>query len=420
MAMTHMRNLKSGLAGLQAANGPLGQNSSFRHLSRLSIHMTQHVLPVAGQSSSQGLHPPPVLAVLVSSTVDTDPPFGELNLFLQEVIYCAAERHMIAYVVTLPALVSLSPPIAGWTYHNGKWHQAHFPVPNVVYNRIPSRKIEHSSVYQRLKQTLQERNIYLFNQTFLNKWLVHHHLSMADELKPFLPETHRFDGKASLAMMLSKYPTVFLKPIHGSLGRGIYKLNRLGEGFTSVYSTLNGEIVKSFPRFKSLVVYLSKRINKNNYIIQEGIPILQLKGRPVDFRALMQKNRQGKWSVTSMVARIGAENRFVSNISRGGEVAKLVETLQKCQIPEIKQIRRSMITIAKRVCQVIDQSLDDHFGELGVDLALTHSGRIYILEVNSKPSKTDHTLLSNNQETKGRPSVHRLLDYCLYLIMYNK
>ncbi|MDQ0338070.1 glutathione synthase/RimK-type ligase-like ATP-grasp enzyme [Caldalkalibacillus uzonensis] len=389
-------------------------------MSSLPVVSDAHILPVSEPPSSQILQSQPVLAVLVSSTVKTEPPFGEMNLFFQEVIYFAERRRMMAYIVTLQDLAPLSLPILGWTYHNGKWHRRYFPVPDVVYNRIPSRKIERSSMYQRLKQELEERNIPLFNQTFLNKWTVHHHLSKVDQLKPFLPETHRFDGKASLAMMLSKYPTVFLKPVHGSLGRGIYKIKRLRTGFTSEYSTLNGEIVKSFPRFKTLVIYLSKRINKHHYMIQEGIPILHVEGRPVDFRALMQKNGQGQWSVTSMVARIGSANRFVSNISRGGEVAKVLETLRKCQIPQVKETRRNLTALAKRVCQVIDQTQDGHFGELGVDLALTHTGRIYILEVNSKPSKTDNTLPDKGLKSKGRPSVHRLLDYTLFLIMSKK
>ena len=74
--------------------------------------------------------------------------------------------------------------------------------------------------------------------------------------------------------------------------------------------------------------------------------------------------------------------------------------------------------MAKLACEIIDVHHQGQFGELGVDLAITRSGKIYLLELNSKPSKADNTLTLPSP--KGRPSVHRLLDYTLFLTKHEQ
>lgn len=64
------------------------------------------------------------------------------------------------------------------------------------------------------------------------------------------------------------------------------------------------------------------------------------------------------------------------------------------------------------IAKGIEQAIPAHFGELGIDLAMDTTGRVWLLEVNSKPSKNDNTPLS---ESKIRPSVKAMLEYSTYL-----
>lgn len=365
------------------------------------------------QPASRTLELKPILAILISHT-QHPAPFGELNDFLKELILAAKKRAVLAYVVTIHDLLPLQAPLNGWTWEKNRWIKRAFPLPHVVYNRIPSRKIERTNLYKTLKNKLAQHKIILFNQTFLNKWETHLILTNSNSLKKHLPETMILDRASTLEMMLNKHPVIFLKPVHGSLGKGIYKIKQTPYGYKSAYSTLSGEIQRRFPTVKSLVSFLNKRIKKA-YIIQEGINILTYAGRPIDFRILMQKNRKGRWAVTSMVARIGAENRIVSNIARGGEMARVTQTLKQCGISNPAAMRTHLAQLAKKVAQVIDQEQKGTFGELGVDLAVSTTEQIYILEVNSKPSKTQDALPGLGRGGKGRPSVQRLLDYTFYL-----
>lgn len=355
----------------------------------------------------------PVFAILVSGVSKADPPFAPLNAFCEEVIRIAKQRHILAYVVTLAELSKEEGYVEAWTFNQNKWKKERLPSPQVVYNRIPTKKIEETKAFTQLKNKFSKQKTYLFNQTFLNKWEVHETLKESKELDQHLPDTHLFQGPLTFKTMIEQYPVVFIKPVHGSLGRKIYRISRKINGFQSQYSTPNGQLQKHFGRLSQLYSFLSKRVNPNKNIIQQGIPLLSLNGGAIDFRALMHKNKLGEWAVTSMVARIGEENRFVSNIARGGALGKVGTVLKKCNVSQPNAVKKNLLLVAKNACDVLEKNNKGHFGELGIDLAVSKTGQIYILEINSKPSKTEDSIFSS--QTKGRPSVHRLLDYTLYL-----
>lgn len=360
----------------------------------------------------------PVFAILVSRVSKIRPPFSDLNQFSEELMQVAKNRHVLAYVVSLPELLKDKSTITGWTYTNNMWKKRNFPYPQVLYNRIISRKVENSHLYHEFTKNLAAKSVSLFNQTFLDKWEVYQKLNDDHKIIPYLPKTKLFQGPLTLKEMVHSYPVLFIKPVHGSMGRGIYRVSKTWNGFDLQYSSTQGQKRKHFSQLNHLYTFLASRIKSKRFIVQEGIPILHLHERPVDFRILMQKNKTGKWAVTSMVSRIGPINRFVSNIARGGEISRIITTLKKCCISQPHKIRRQLLSIAKLSCESIEAHNPGLFAELGVDLAVTRSGKIYLLELNSKPSKSDNTVtLPNN---KGRPSVHRLLDYTLFLTNYQK
>lgn len=360
----------------------------------------------------------PVLAILVSQVSTQKPPFADLNQFSEELIQVARKNHILAYVVSLPDIAKGGNSVNGWIYTNKGWKRKLMPIPQVLYNRISSRKIEKSKLFKEFTKSLPSRSIQLFNQTFLDKWEVYGLLSKEPKLIPYLPKTKLFQGLQSLRMMIRAYPILFIKPIHGAMGRGIYRLSRSWMGYDLQYSALEGQKHKHFSNLTSVYTFIRKKLSKQTAIVQEGIPIIHLQERAVDFRILMQKNRAGNWAVTSSVARIGPSNRFVSNIARGGEINRISTTLKKCGVAEPEKIIKKLAAIAKLSCETIDRYHQGHFGELGVDLAVTRSGKVYILELNSKPSKADNTLTIPS--TKGRPSVHRLLEYTLFLANMQK
>jgi len=173
---------------------------------------------------------------------------------------------------------------------------------------------------------------------------------------------------------------------------------------------LNGARRITFSTLQQLFASVSSHMRTRRYQIQQGLKLMEVGGRPVDYRALVQRNQQGQWAITSVMARIAANNTFVSNLARGGSLSTVSEAVAKSNLaPGIRtavyaRLRNAALNIAKGV----DTQIEGHFAELGVDLAVDSGGRVWLLEVNSKPSKDDNTPATDN---KIRPSVKQLVLY---------
>jgi hypothetical protein len=67
---------------------------------------------------------------------------------------------------------------------------------------------------------------------------------------------------------------------------------------------------------------------------------------------------------------------------------------------------------ALQLAKGIETQIPSHFAELGIDLAADKSGKVWLIEINSKPSKDDNTPLV---EDKIRPSVIKVVQYAQFL-----
>jgi glutathione synthase/RimK-type ligase-like ATP-grasp enzyme len=337
---------------------------------------------------------------------------GPLTKFLDECVLASSTKG-IAVVVFQPQHIQLEKrEVTGWAKERGKWTSATFPYPDIIYNRIMSRRIEElPAVQAKLNKLSKHHNIPIFNERFLDKGQVHAILQKDEAIAHLLPYTVPFNLKR-VKEAFTHYPILYLKPTNGSLGSGIIRLTRSNKIYLYQYATANGSITRTARSFVQLGKILTQKIKQQPYIIQQGLVLVTFDKRPVDFRVLLQKNRQGKWSVTSTVARIANDRQIVSNLARGGTLRKVPELLAELKLrtkPSSQEIRQRALTIAHS----FERHANGHFAELGIDLALDTNGRIWLLEINSKPSKTDDSVL--NQGGKIRPSVSKLLDYVHHL-----
>ncbi|MFC4322134.1 YheC/YheD family endospore coat-associated protein [Litchfieldia salsa] len=305
----------------------------------------------------------------------------------------------------------------GYIFQQGSWKKSTVPNPHVVHNRIHSRKREKSELFKQFSTKLTELEIPYYNDHFLNKWEVHEVLEKEEHLSPYVPETNLLLNKQVLEEMLAKHSYVFIKPIHGSQGRKIFKINVLDDGSYELdYTTFAKEMETKYDTIHSLFLSLRTRLNKQGYIIQQGIPLFSYQGRPLDFRFLCQKAEKNDWKITSIVARVSAKDDFVSNLSRGGEVKKIEEVLKESFLEkDIRQIKKLMSELATEIASLIDSSIPGFFGELGIDLALDKEGKPWLIEVNTKPSKDQDP---KRFSSKIRPSAKAIIKHCLYLANY--
>ncbi|WP_308638678.1 YheC/YheD family endospore coat-associated protein [Paenibacillus silvisoli] len=359
----------------------------------------------------------PLIGVLISrdDPEQRDRPFGSITMFCKELVDACAAQGAHVYFFTPDHIKDNFNTLEGWVYADG-WRKIPVPVPDVVNNRLTSRKLENRpNVQLFIKETKQRHNSIIFNEKFLDKAEVFEALSKDASLGRYLPESHVLRSYQVLKSMCIRYNTVFLKPVRGSLGKGIIRISRLdGDSYSAQYATTAGTRRQHFGGIDKLYASLSGKMKTVRYQIQQGLHLIDITGRPVDFRALVQKNEKGIWALTSIVARTAGSHHFVSNLARGGTLSTVKEAVSKSNLSNANghdapaKLQRAALEIAKG----IDTHIPAHFGELGIDLALDSGGRVWLLEVNSKPSKNDNTPLPDQ---KIRPSVRNMVRYARHL-----
>lgn len=361
----------------------------------------------------------PLIGVLVSRDYPqlADKPFGSITMFCKELVDACASQGAYVYFFTPNLIASNAGSLEAWVYAGG-WKRTTVPYPDVVNNRLTSRKLENKpNVQQFLKDVKTKNKASVFNEKFLDKTEVFDALKQDESLIRYLPESHLLRNYTMLKSMCSRYSSVFLKPVRGSLGKGIIRITR-AEGssqYQAMFATAAGTQKQTYGSLLKLFSSISSKMKSNRYQVQQGLQLIEIQKRPVDFRALVQKNASGNWTITSIVARTAGNHHFVSNLARGGTLSKVKEAVLKSDLASgvsrsgtTGRLRNAALAIAKG----IEKHIPAHFGELGIDLALDTSGRIWLLEVNSKPSKNDNTPLTDN---KIRPSVKLMLQYSRYL-----
>lgn len=368
------------------------------------------------RASGPSLQLGPVLAVMVNQVKrqHLERPFGNNTDFCRELVDACQSEGIIVYFVPPDMLRTSGSLLEGWTYYNG-WRKLSFPFPHVVYNRLTSRILENKSHVQQFMKAVKSRyRTKIFNERYLHKNEVFQVLKKVPALRKYLPESHALTGFTILNAMCRRHQTIFLKPILGSLGKGIIRITRQSDGkFISHSTHMKGATAQTFSSTAKLYASLAGKMKVRRYQIQQGLRLLSIGSRPIDFRALVQKNRESRWEVTSIVARIAGNHHFVSNLARGGTLSTVKEALSRAKGVPIKATNDRLRKAAVDIAQGIEAQIPQNFGELGVDLAVDQRGKVWLIEVNSKPSKNDNTPLENNR--KIRPSVYKATKYIRHL-----
>ncbi|MBD1373099.1 YheC/YheD family protein [Hazenella sp. IB182357] len=359
----------------------------------------------------------PILGILMNPHQEIEKEkievFGLMSNFLSECAQVGKSRGLVVMIFTPREIEVGATTLSGWILDNGMWKKTTLPLPDTIYNRITSRKIEQQQDTQdKLNFLKQQKQIPIFNEMFLNKFEVYQILVASNQIRKILPETRVFHA-TNFKEMSHQYPVLYLKPDNGSLGSGIIRITHAGGKWVYESATPNGTLTKTASSLVTMSKMLSKRIGKQAYLVQQGLYLVKYDGnRQVDFRVLAQKNSVGKWQITSAVGRIANDQHIVSNLARGGTIRKASDVLAELKLarrPSITQLKSRALEIAN----AFDELVNGHFAELGIDLAIDVNGYIWLIEINSKPSKTNDTVI--DQSVVARPSVMRLMDYVLYL-----
>ncbi|MDN9008985.1 YheC/YheD family protein [Brevibacillus laterosporus] len=296
-----------------------------------------------------------------------------------------------------------------WSREKG-WLSKRFPWPDVVIDRYRYRS---DQAFKKYLDFRKRNHMHYANNRLANKWKVHQVLSAEPSMVKWLPETYLYTEER-IAKLLGSYSLVYIKPVNGTGGRGIVKVERVGNHYELLGRNDQRKKIKA--SCKTLIEttkWLDTWKRKDKWIVQQGLHIELLPARSVDVRLLIQKEQTGVWDVTGMGVRIGPIHSATSNLHGGGQAKELASFLESLFGAERAQmIKKECHQLAKRTALTVER----HFGrmmELALDIGIDVNGFIWLIEVNPKPGREIFRELG--QMKTYQQAIERPIQYAKYL-----
>lgn len=234
-------------------------------------------------------------------------------------------------------------------------------------------------------------------QRVRSKWAKTKVLLRSSGMHEYIPLTKRF-GRESLHGMLRDYGMVYVKPVSGTYGNGVIRVERAGESGGYRYQIETKE--RAVPTMDALYEALSAYANRRGYIVQKGIHLLKHRGRRFDLRVMVQKNLSNQWETSGIIGRLAPPRKIITNYHGGGTMMSIEQLmsshLSSSETAALKEkLRRLGVMIGKQLSTTYPG-----LKELGADVAIDTKFHPWVLEVNTKP----HPYIFNKLADK---SMHR-------------
>ncbi len=292
------------------------------------------------------------------------------------------------------------------------WKEHTLPIPTVIYDRCFGYQGRVGGMDLRKKCAFYDRNIKVINALpKLGKIEIYNICSENESLRAHLPQWDIFHSETG-ASLLEKYSEAYIKPDRLSRGKGVTKVTQTSEGYLV-------EQRRRSLNYRQLCVATDEVLDKiayylkdNPMVIQETIQLQRYKGRPFDFRLLLQKDGFGQWKQTGIAARICGDGSIISGPRSGGEVSTYEEVMKSLPEEQRDKIALSLLNLAKDIAKTIEEQIG-LYAELGFDLGVDIHGHVWVIEVNGKPLKVSIERLQNRTIT--HLAYERPIEYAIWL-----
>lgn len=307
-------------------------------------------------------------------------PFANLNKRLSRHLPRFWEYESIKGLIFACSTDSINPEknlIEGYYYSPKKlynpWKYGRFPLPDAVFVQAVMDK----NAVKALEQKIGKK---IFNSSWrnLNKLNIWKKLSEDKSLIEHLPYTEKYNGIKQLKRFLPKYQSVYLKPFSKSRGRGILSVSKSNHTIV-----VRDEWIQSykFKDYNSLNYFFKTRLAQD-MIIQQAVPFTW-KNKMVDFRIILQKDKDKKWSFLGSVAKISLPGSPITNKkSRESllEGEKALTTIFNLSEKKANNIIREMIELTVRAINLYERD-GMHLGDVAADIILDSNLHLWLLEL---------------------------------------
>lgn len=372
-------------------------------------------LPTRLTGNNSGFRAGPFFAILTST--GSKGFRGNQNNF-RDIILTGRRLGVTVYVLTPKGFRNSRSEVNGFLldsrHRATRWVPATLPMPDIVYNRIPTRFLERQPAEQKAIHFFDEHpDIHLFNHGFFNKWTLYNYLQRSHGLKDLVPTTQTWGNPTVFYQLATRHHTLILKPINGKAGKDMIRIQRNGDGFEITHQHANPPIHYFCDSWDDVVKRLNSLTFSRKYVVQQGIPLARYQGRPFDLRLLAQKDYKGEWGCTGIGIRVAGARAISTHVPMGGSIADIDVVLNEVFPDQASALKDEVTQTGLAIARHIESEEGKNLGEMSMDLGLDDKGNLWFFEANAKPMKFDEPDIR-------RRSLENLIYYGLYLSGYDQ
>ncbi|WP_404449057.1 YheC/YheD family protein [Sutcliffiella horikoshii] len=339
--------------------------------------------------------------------------FSKPTTYLTKMAEHAAKNGLNICIISPAQLNDNTSNVSGLVYTSDKkeWINASFPIPSFIYDRC-YYGTKNAQQFKGLTDLLKlQEKVHFLGYGLPNKWEVYNKLSSLQELKEFFPLSKKLTSVTFFLSHFRQRENWLIKPINGSQGRGLIKVEQIGNQFMVKEVVQPGERLYVFQTGSQLRTWLHSRMKDTEYIFQPFLPLQNKKNVPFDLRLLLQKNEEGNWTERVRCIRTGPKDHITSNLAGGGEMLPFSVLLQGLSTFKRQTLERKLQVIVDYLPSSIDQTISPLF-ELGIDIGIDPDYNLWILDINSKPGHKIVTMASPSVQAEIYEAPSK---YCMYL-----
>lgn len=359
----------------------------------------------------------PLIGILTDSLKPGEStPFSSRSSFVKQVIK-AGHNKAYTFGFTPIDIDWQEKTINGYFLNgHGSWFRKKVAFPDVIYNRLPNRRLEIGEEMTQLRQRLVNEGIPIFNWSFLNKADVYELLDNDVEALAHLPESVSNPSPEKMKELLHKYSFIYFKPGTGSLGYGIYRITyRPQKGYFVRYRRNGANTLLKFASFDKMyrTLLIKHGAGLKNYVAQQGIRLIEIDKCPVDFRFHMHKDGSNEWKPAGIGAKKAGRGSVTTHMKNGGTLLTPDQALRLTFGHRTEAILERAKVVSIKLSEAIERNYPHRIGELGLDIGIDQNGNVWMFEANAKPGRSifKHPAL----KIEGKQSLNYIVDHCLYL-----
>jgi hypothetical protein len=289
--------------------------------------------------------------------------------------------------------------IKGYTFipSLNQWQHGFFPIPDVIYDRAAYLEKEEKELAKEIRDEFNINPKIRFINPIgsLGKWPLYKSLSKYPEIKSYLPYTILYNTFDDILSMLNKCNFIFLKSSYGSRGKEVLCIEKTNnqyrvDFFNNELKLVYAQDVLELKRYIEDFINDKKTSGRQTFIIQQGIKLIKYNGHNIDFRIDIVKNEDGKWEPSRSYGIYASGNSKITNFCVGGMqehfkdiYPKLIAMHKNIDFPTEETIMAAI----EKIATFIEKSFGPH-GEIGIDIALDGTGKLWFIEGNAKPDKS--------------------------------